>query len=125
MESLTKELRFAEAQARCKKAEIKAYGDFRLWGLDEVAAQYLLESLNPTVVPANRLSWFAGLAKKIEQARAEVDRAKAELPEGGFLKDPHYNRAETPSANLRGQIRWGTDDEHHDLGFWLDRWFGL
>lgn len=125
LESLTKELRLAEAQVRCKQAEIKAFGDFMLWGLGKAAAQHLLASLSREGVPPTRLNWFAGLAQKIEQARAEVDRAKAELPEGGFLKDPHYNRAETPSANLGGQIRWGTDDEHHDLGFWLDRWFGL
>lgn len=125
MEVLTKDLRLAEAQVFLKKAEIKAYNDFLLWGLDEVAAQYLLSSLNPTVVPRNHLKRFRGIAQEIEQARGAVDLAKSMLPQGGFLKDPFYNRAETPSANLRGQIRWGTDDEHHDLGFWLDRWFGL
>lgn len=36
-----------------------------------------------------------------------------------------YDPNKTPSFNLISKIRWGTDDEKHDLAFWLEKWFGL
>ena len=40
-------------------------------------------------------------------------------------RDTEYNPKWTPSQNLINKIRWGTDDEQHDLAFYLDKWFNL
>lgn len=58
-------------------------------------------------------------------------KMRHELDRDGYIKDrkirvdKYYDLNHTPSFNLIQQIRWGTDDEKHDLAFWMDRWFGL